>query len=225
MKDALKRGIIHERTASFIFDKPETEIEPLVERYIGKKCNHAFNYRMGPYKAAESINKEGNITVSVAQTKMYHEKYHQNYMIKRWWSEIEEKLSLDRTITTIYGRRYRFYSAWGEKLFKDATAFEPQSTVADHVFGAIQDELGIAGGIKLVYSSIVKGHESDIKIVETAHDSIIVECPNTIVNEIAEQVVKCMRRPMVIKGDQFTIPVDCKVGERWDEGMTKLKVA
>lgn len=225
MKDALLNGDIHRRTASFIYDKPEADIEPEIERYIGKKCNHAFNYRMGPYKAAESINKEGNVTVSVSQTKMYHEKYHMNYQVKRWWGEIDEKLSIDRTLTTIYGRKHTFYGAWGDKLKKDATAFEPQSTVADHVFGAVQEEVGIEGGIKRVFMDLVRGHEHDIQIVETAHDSLIVECPISIHVEIAERVVHCMKRPMVIKGEQFTIPVDCKVGERWDQGMTKLKVA
>jgi hypothetical protein len=37
-------------------------------------------------------------------------------------------------------------------------------------------------------------------------------------------MVSLLKRPLVIKGREFTIPVDCEMGERWGE-LTKVKIA
>jgi hypothetical protein len=65
---------------------------------------------------------------------------------------------------------------------------------------------------------------SDIKAINTSHDSVILETPESLVSEIAPQVVSCLLRPMVINGEEFTVPVDAEIGERWGE-LKELKVA
>lgn len=192
------------------------------QRYVGKKCNHAFNYRMGPDRAAQVINKEGLIVVTVKQAKILHKRYHEFYSLRTWWNEIEEKLQINRTITTIYGRRRIFYAQWGNDLFKEATAFEPQSTIADHMFGAVQKEIGQEGGLKLIYERIIKPSKGTIKAINTAHDSVILEVPKNIVSEVGQEVVSYLRRPMMINGETFTVPVDCEYSERWGEKGVKV---
>ena len=221
MKDALLYGDIHRKTGAVIFECSEDVITK-DQRYLGKKSNHAFNYKQGAFKAAETINKESDkppyITVNVRQTKKFRENYLKAYSIEQWWSSIEMELkSNGRTLTTPYGRTRRFYGFWGDDLFKEAVAYKPQSTVGDHALGLVQRELGIEGGVKGVYYSICKRTNGEIKIVNTSHDSVVVECPIVLANEIAPQVVKQMKRPIIVNGEECNIPVDCEIGERWGE--------
>jgi DNA polymerase-1 len=227
MKDALLNGDIHTKTATVIFEVEEAVITKDM-RFLGKKSNHAFNYKQGPFKAAETINKESDkppyITVNVKQTKKFRENYLKAYQIESWWFSIEEELRRGRTLITPYGRSRTFYGFWGEDLFKEAIAFRPQSTVGDHALGLVQRELGISGGVKSIYYEICKPSSNTIRILNTSHDSAIVECPTPLVSEIAPQIVAKMHRPILINGEECLIPVDCKVGERWGE-LEKFKVA
>jgi len=223
MKHALKGGFIHEQTASLLFNKPIDQISK-PERYIGKKCNHALAYRMGAEQLFRDFNKEAqfsNVTITLAQAKSYRNKWHSSYHIKAWWDSIEGVLRNGRTITTIYGRRRIFYNRWGNELFKEATAFIPQSTVADHTLGAVQKEVGIEGGI-IGINRFCKSH-TGCNLLLTAHDSALLEVPRGCELEIAQQVHTLFARPMVINGVEFTIPADVKVGERWGE-MEALKL-
>jgi len=226
MKEALVGGYFHAQTASLFFNKPRAEITQ-TERYTGKKGNHATAYRQGPFMMATSINKESDkppyVTVTLKQTKEFYKKWHEFYKIKGWWNEIEFQLNQTRSLTTPYGRKRVFYAQWGEELFKEATAFVPQSTVADHMNGMVQDELGLEGGIKGVYRKVIKFWGGQIKIVNQAHDSIIIECPSTIKDEIIPLVFQQLKRPIIINGESFTIPVDCEIGERWGE-LEKIKL-
>lgn len=222
MQRVLAEGDLHAYAACGIFSKPYNYDSPKEsvskdERYIGKKMNHAGNYRTGPFKIAEFINKEGQITISVADAKRFHEAWLKTWSLFGWWGEIDEMLQRTRTITTAYGRRRKFWGIWGEDLKKEATAFEPQSTVADHMHGAIHPELGIRGGNLGIYQDLVLPSKGEIVMCNTAHDSVMLEVPTALVDEVVPQVVALLKRPLVIKGEQFTIPVDAEVGERWGE--------
>jgi hypothetical protein len=219
MKLELQFGDIHKRTARTILDIPARDLTE-DERYTGKKCNHAFNYLMGPDRAAEVINKEGQIVVTVRQTKIYRKKYLELYRIENWWLDVENQLKQFHTITTPYGFTRRFYNS-GKEGLKEGVAFIPQSTVADHMYGRTQPG-GIDGGLKLVEANIIRGNRS-LRIIHSAHDSCIIEFDRTMdIYELYGEVKKYIKRPMVINGEEFTIPCDAKVGERWEE-FEKLK--
>lgn len=188
-------------------------------RYTGKRVNHASAYRMKPPRMAQVINKDSDqppyVTVTLAETKRYSEGWHSYYDIKGWWREIEDQLNRNRTLITSYGRKRVFFAPWGDELFKEATAYEPQSTVADHANGRIHPELGIPGGFNEVHRQIVtKGYG---KIINQSHDSIILELHKRDVDGLIPQIHNLLQRPLVVKGEQFVIPVDCEVGERWGE--------
>jgi DNA polymerase I len=217
MKHALLHDDIHRLTATALFNKKPEDISKS-ERYIGKRCNHALAYRMSPERMAQVINKDAvdsGVTVTLPQAKQYHKRWHELYNIKQWWNEIEQELNQTRTLTTVYGRRRIFYNAWGDELFKEATAFIPQSTVADHALGAVQPELGISGGLLQVWKSY--HNKEGIFLINTAHDSILLEVPKDSRDKLLQQIYKLLSRPMIIHGEQFTIPVDAEVGEKWGE--------
>lgn len=241
MKHALMYGDIHTETAGsalfhtgtgcghawqvrtkgelWVCDKCAAEVTKLM-RYVGKRYNHASAYRMGAERAAQVINKDSDkppyFTVTVKQSRKFSEAWHNYYNLKVWWANIEAELSATRTLRTPYGRKRTFFAAWGNELFKEATAFVPQSTVGDHFNGKTHRELGIPGGLREIYRVLVKPYR-DHKIVNQSHDSAILEVPTTVARDLIEPITKFMLRPLVINNEEFTIPVDVEWGERWSE--------
>lgn len=226
MKDVLANGDFHRETGQKalynLTDEAWEQIEYTQQktmRYTGKRYNHASAYRMGPHRAAEIINKDSDkppyVTVTIAESKIFYQKWHDYYHIKGWWDEIEWQLNQTRTLKTPYGRLRYFFAAWGNELFKEATAFVPQSTVADHLNGMVQREVGVEGGLLQVHRRFVE--TGAIKVINQAHDSILCEIPCHLALDISQEIVKLLLRPIVINGEEFTIPVDAEVGVRWGE--------
>ena len=238
---ALKESDIHSVTAAaiyfpsdpncdhFIFSKTDKgrlctgcgRILLETQRYIGKKNNHGNSYRQSPEMSTMSINSESDqppyVTVTLKEVKSQHKKWHELYRgIKKWWNQIELNLEHNqRTLTTVYGRKRTFFDQWGPNLFKEATAFEPQSTVGDHTLGRVQPELGIEGGLLGIYK--LPDIRKYCKIVNTSHDSFMMEVPNGSEEDIARQVIPLFRRPLLINDMEFTIPIDGEIGDRWGE--------
>jgi hypothetical protein len=164
----------------------------------------------------ESINPP-YISLTISQAKSLHVKVKQLYFeVTQWWMEIQRELSQTRRLKTPYGRERTFYGQWGESLFKEAYAYIPQSTVADHCLGATQPELGVQGGIRGIYKEVVLPNP-EIKLLNTSHDSLILECPLGLEDEIGPRVYNLLKRPLLVNGEEFTIPVDAEIGERWGE--------
>ena len=223
----LTHGDIHRETAArALFSVDPKDVTPTM-RYAAKQCNHAFAYRMGPERATQVINKYSDkppyLVVSTKETKEFQRKWLQYYRgIQNWWLEIDECAARSRTITTTYGRKRFFAGQYGPELFKEMTAYEPQSTVADHCNGRVHPKLGARGGVNGVYIRFVKTGIANI--INQSHDSIIVECRKQDAFGIAHGLVEEMRRPLIVKEQEFTIPVDVEVGERWGE-LEKINVS
>lgn len=199
-------------------------------RYIGKRTNHASGYRMKAPRFVQVVNKDSDkppyITITLNQGKLYQQRWHARYpnVSKVWWPDIEYRLNRDgRKLTTCYGRTRQFFQKWGDELFKEATAFEPQSTVADHFNGAIHPLLGIKGGLLEIYRQLIQPYPERC-IINQSHDSCIVEVPKGEAREVGLEMQRLIRRPIVMNGVEFTIPVDGEIGERWGE-LEPLKVA
>jgi len=239
MKDALLHSDIHTITASAIFapgvdcdhdswmeednhricKSCNTKITN-AERYLGKRSNHGNSYRMSAERWTQVINADSDkppyVTVTLSQAKKYRNAWLGFYPgVTNWWKDIESQLARDRTITTTYGRKRNFTAPWGDSLFKEATAYEPQSTVADHALGLVHPELGVEGGLL----GICKHPDISryCNVVYTAHDSVIVEAPKGREREFAPLIYRLFRRPLVVGGECFTIPVDGEIGDRWGE--------
>ena len=55
------------------------------------------------------------------------------------------------------------------------------------------------------------------KIVNQSHDSIVADVPRECVDDVKEPVKLLLQRPLVVNGEEFTIPVDTEIGEVWGE--------
>lgn len=218
MKQFLLNSDIHTETASALFSKPTTDVIT-EERYIGKQNNHANSYGMKAAQQARVINKRSDqppfVVVTIKQCKKYQDSWHSLFPnVKMWHLETQEQLKRNMTLVTPYGRSRTFFGNWSDELFKQAYAHVPQSTVSDHFHGCVQPELGIKGGLLEVYKTICT---NEILLCHDAHDSCMLEVPAESAQEVGERLRNCLRRPLVVNGEEITIPVDLEWGERWGE--------
>jgi hypothetical protein len=204
------------------------------QRYLSKRRNHASSYGMGPDKAMKVINGDSDkppyVSITLKESNEHHEVWHAYYNVKDWWYEVKLK---DREITTSYGRTRTFYGQWGDDLEREKIAFEPQSTVADHFTGAIHPIVQQEGGLIEIYRRLIKpyfcgniycDHRECHKILNHSHDSYILELPQESARDVGLEAEKLLLRPIVIKDEEFIIPTDGQIGDRWSEGeMEELK--
>ena len=225
MIEQLKTGDLHLYSARMIYQNPNLTKADKDFRYIGKKMNHSCGYRASAEKVTEFINKEGQTTVSVRQTRVWHDRWHAAFNIKYWWADIEERLRRDNgTLVTAYGKKRKFWGFINSDLLKAATAFEPQSVVSYHMDGAIHPDIGIAGGLIEIQRQISMPSKGEIKLLNTSHDSVLIECPRGPSLDIALQCKDLLTRPLSVRGQTFTIPVDCeRFDRRWKEDGEELK--
>lgn len=190
--------------------KNETE-EAYRLRYLGKRCNHAFAYRMGPYRAMEVVNQEADdtgITVRVKDTKLMRKIWLGLYMrIPTWWNEIEQQLDEDRTIITPFGRERTFYGHWGDSMFKDATAHVPQSSSVDYL------NWGMLG----VYHNIVVPGKWGTELLHQNHDSILIQYKEGYRDQVIPAVISELTNTVPINGYDVTIPIEAEYGRNWGE--------
>jgi hypothetical protein len=52
----------------------------------------------------------------------------------------------------------------------------------------------------------------------------MLEVPKEVAYEVGERVRATLYRPLIINGEEVTIPVDLEIGERWGE-LEKVKKA
>jgi DNA polymerase I-like protein with 3'-5' exonuclease and polymerase domains len=223
MIQQLELGQLHQYSARMIFRDPSITKANKTEYYIGKRMNHLCGYRGSPEMLTTTINKDGEITVALRQIKVYHKLWHSTYNITNWWADIERRLrNNDGTLITAYGKKRKFWGFFNSDLLKAATAFEPQSLVSYHMDGAVHPDIGIPGGLLEIQRQITIPYPS-IRLINTSHDSVLIECPRPISLEIALRCKALLTRPLMIHGQTFTIPVDCeRYDRRWKEDGERL---
>lgn len=235
MQWSLQNSDIHVNTAEDFDNIPVGSTDPkewkfgqkMLKRYTGKRCNHAFAYRMYEKMFMSIFNKDAVDMkippISLVTAKYYRKKWLARYQLESWWKVIENDLSVKRTLTTPYGTTRTFFAAWGQELFREATAHLPQRTVAEHFNGMVQNELGIEGGVLKLWEYWKEQRNVEIDFINQSHDSCIVDIHPSLKDEYIETVLKYIKRPLVIHGETFTIPVSVEIGERWGE-LKEIKV-
>lgn len=180
-------------------------------RFVAKKLNHAYAYRMGPREAAKNVNQEAEdtgITITTSQAKGSRQKWLEKYfMIPTWWKGIEKKLSKNFTMRTPYGRIHIFYDAWGDQLFKAASAYVPQSTSVDY----------LNRGFLKVFHLFEKTGAWGLNVLAQTHDSILVQYKVEHRDEVIPSIIEAMTSELTIKGRTFSIPIEAQHGRSWGE--------
>lgn len=213
---AFERGIdIHSQTASLIFGVPIDKIKeddknqikvPLgtgayTMRFWGKKSNHSFNYDFG-YKNFAIMAE-----MQEREAKQLIERYHHVYPgVRQYHAWVRAKLSKDRTLSNLLGRKRVFRERWGDELFKEAYAWIPQSSVADIINGR---------GVNYIYYN--QEMFRPVELLNQIHDAIAFQMSYKQFTwlqhaEVLLRLRDSLQTPLAWHGREFIIPADLSVG-------------
>ncbi len=219
---AFEKGIdLHKQTAALIFGKSMEEISDVAgtcpiggghysERFWGKKSNHSFNYDLGYRQFALKFE------LPESEAKFVLERYHRAYPgVRLYHAWVRAKLHKDRTIENLFGRKRVFRGLVRDKMYKEAYAQIPQSTVADIINRR---------GINYIYYN--QTQFGFVEILNQIHDALLLQIsPEKVAwNNVAEALFKIkgsLETPLEWRGRTFTIPIDVKVGTSLDKKKMK----
>jgi DNA polymerase I-like protein with 3'-5' exonuclease and polymerase domains len=208
MQSAFESGTdIHRLTASLIFGKDYDEIsdEPgscpigggiYSERFWGKKANHGLNYDLG-YKTFAFYYE-----ISECDARFIVEQYHRAYPgVRQYHTWVRNQLAKNRTLGNTFGRHRLFLDRWGDRLWKEAYSFIPQSSVAE--------QLNIHGVCPAYYDEDVLG---PVDLLNQVHDSIWFQIPLSEPLERHAEIVWNLKQrletPLTWRANEFRIPAD-----------------
>lgn len=209
--EELRQGLDrHSRLAAFIFGKPLDKCgKDTPERFMGKKIRHAGNYDMGANRFAAVMAQEG-FTVPESHCAWLLEKFHSYDPGIRgiFHKYIQDCLKTSRQITTPFGRVRQFFSlrdySDNRKLFKEAYAQDPQSTVGDNT------------GMSVLWTEL---HHPGLVVMD-GHDAIVLELPDNFeairdgVHWLSEAFDRIIRFP---NGLEIKIPIEFEIGYNLQE--------
>ncbi len=191
---------IHKLVASWLFSKEEDQIDnnnqPGGEYYTGKRVGYGLNYGLGPVLLAI------NLKCSVAKAKQHRGVYFKFAPeIEQWQREIQEEIKRTRQLTTPFGRKRFFRDRLGDDLFRKAYAHIPQSLIG---------EMNHLGMIKCEYM-----FPDGVEVVQEGYDSLVVECPDELIEEVKEIMERGFEKEIYAKGTFFRVPGEYSMNKRW----------
>lgn len=206
----------------------EKEWKNSIERYLGKKTRHANNYDMQAQTFADSLAKEGK-SFTFQQCQFILDRVNQiDPSIKGvFHANIQKLLFKTRILKTPFGRERQFFGLRGgdnggnNKIYREAYAYIPQSTVGDNTGFAV---------FELSYDAEYRGARNPI--IQEGHDSIVQEIkdsPVTIYEQIQRTIKAFSRVIRFDNGIELEIPVEGEIGYSFGEmetlssGSTKSK--
>lgn len=203
--DELRSGVNrHKKLASFLFAKPESEIDKAgMEYYLGKRTRHAGNYGMRETTMANNLLKDGH-PIPEPYCKYLLEKFHEvepdiRGVFHKW---VENTLRLTRTLRNPLGFERIFFSlrnySDNSDVFREAYAQIPQSTVACN------------NGMAIVYLD-----EHGCNITMDGHDSVKLEVDDNeqTVIEAVELMTEAYDRTIRFpNGLELVIPIEVELG-------------
>ncbi len=198
---ALEEGFdIHRGNAARIFQKPYDEIPkedreddgtPTL-RYLGKRCVHGLNYRMGPEKLA-SVCK-----IPLSQAMSAYASYHRAFPeIQEGWKQTIELVKKTKQLFTPLGRRLLFLEPVTDENTDSVIAFIPQSTIGDKAASVIylaEDDPDWPKGEARIWIDI---HDALIALHKPEHTAVV----SAIMKKYAEQPIIINDEPVVIFSD------------------------
>lgn len=178
------------------------------QRDIGKAARHGLGYNLG--EDGLSIKMK----ISRYRAKIAFEKVHQMSpnLVGVFHEQVQEALATNnRVLMTPFGRRREFFEEWSNKLFREAYAHIPQSTIGDNTKRAMK-------GISKI---------DWIEFLAETHDAFVAQIPEGRVEEAYHICKPIFEQPIdfercTLSRPPITIPIDCKVGYNWGQ-MKKVR--
>lgn len=210
MLDGINRHIWR---ASYIFNiaetsRSKTEWKDSIEYYLGKKTGHANNYNMQPPRMSESLIQEGHFIEVAACTTMLNRLNNLEPNIRGVFHKyIRDTISSTRILTTPFGRERQFLGLRpndsNNKIFNEAFAFIPQSSVGDNTGFAVAH---------------IDSSDLDCRskfIVQEGHDSIVQDLPDNLTvldMGLRNCIVGFDRKMRFQNGIEVQVPIEAEIG-------------
>lgn len=193
----------HSYMASLAFRVPPDTVTP-EQRQAAKAVSFGLLYLMSDKGLALATG------LPMGKAKQFVSSY-KNLMpkVQKAIEETKKQVRELRYVESMSGRRRRFPLLTNhniEGLYREAVNFKlGQSPASD---------ITLYSTIKL--HSFLQRHYPEAKIVLIVHDSIIVDSPAAIANEVAKHMKIIMEDVLFTTNVPF--PVEIKIGQRWGEG-------
>lgn len=193
--------------------------------YFGKKTGHAHNYDMQAPTMSLDILKEsgGEVYLSVKQANEFLQKRSGILPeVKEYHERVRILVKTTRCIRNLFGYPRDFYGPFSDKLFKEAFAQCPQSTVGTIANNAFAEE-----------QNYIEEHNLDWTLLNNCHDSTLTQCPDS------ETMICGLYKKSIFEveltswdGEKFRMGAEISVGKNWGkyhkdenpDGMRELKI-
>ena len=204
MQNAFREGMdIHTVTASQVFAVPREQVTPLMRRHA-KAVNFGIVYGISEFSLAEDIG------VSRYEAKDYIESYLANYRgVRAYMGQVVADAREKGYTETMYGRK-RYIPELKSSNFNVRSGAE-RIALNTPIQGSAADLIKLAM-IRVDRALAEKFPEA--KLILQVHDELIVECPETMADAVAELVSSQMQQVA-----ELSIPLlaEAKWGKSWYE--------
>jgi len=179
--------------------------------YIAKFTCHSSNYDIDAamLQMQIMIKSEGMLRLTLAECGKILGIYHSIFPeLREWHCMIRDQLERGRILHNLFGFPRNFNMPWGDKLFKEAYAWIPQSTVGTITNMAMTE----------LQNRINEGDQvlQGFDILQNGFDSLLTQCPIgnelTVAKEIKSHIEKQLISPTGIK---FQMKSEAAVGYNW----------
>jgi len=227
-----KGGDPHHAAGAMLMNIPYEEFaermrdgDPEAKRYRGrgKTLNFAVVYGAGPHSVA------GQLGVSKMEAQNFLREYFAKLpYVKKMKERVEFMLRKRGEVRTLLNR-VRPIGA-----FQKPISYELGGRSFSVFKDAVQSFGVIAEGLRQAFNAVIQGSAADIiklamirihqdptlrdlgaSLVLSIHDEVIMNAPKQVAQEVADRVVKLMRRPMDPDEELLIVPlkVDYKIGD------------
>lgn len=202
----------HKLNAQIFFDIPMADVvkdnSPDAPYGKAKKLTHGINYGEGARKIAQTLG------LPEKEVKDYLFKWRAaNQPTVRWMEDVAGQAEREGVLTNVFGRKRWF---WSTRLYTESLSMLPQSSLADMCFramiGLMYDRVGWPATLALKVSSVLAPLPQPARLLLQVHDSLLFECPKSLIPELIKCVKSCMEQPFAQLGG-FSIPAEFSVGE------------
>ncbi|MDX2108442.1 MAG: DNA polymerase I [Candidatus Melainabacteria bacterium] len=194
---------IHSRTAMEIFDAAEIDVTSDM-RGTGKTLNFALVYQQGAFATAQSLG------ISNKEAQAFIDKYFSRYpRVKDFLSKTIEEARRNGFVTTLWGRKRYF-----QRLNDPNNMLRRQDERAAcnaPIQGSAADLIKLA---MIELDRRLRESSLKAKLILQVHDELVLEVPDSEIDEVKKLVVDCMQMNQPLK---VPLKVDIHSGKNWME--------
>jgi len=230
--DACEGGDLHADVAQMVFSLQPNQVHntyyrQFTYRDMAKRAGHGTNYRLTPRSLANHMHIQvkqaydfnlrylgGGMIYEDAErmklTGIPHDREGDVCIfpgafpgIRHWHEDVDMALMDEGSLVTAFGRERMFWERPEDPATqREATAYEPQSTVSDLT----------CLGIWKIWD---KYEGNAINVLANGHDAVMGQVREDKVVEMNEAIPRLMENPLTYSGRKMLIPVEIGFGPNW----------